>query len=85
MNNDKGEGDMSTFVLNGEWHLLGNNVLTYGTSAVLSFMSKSIADHQCLKTTKEISSALFPIKLLIPKDKRMFLVTHSVISLSLHY
>ena len=24
MNNDKGEGDTSTFVLNGEWHLLGN-------------------------------------------------------------
>jgi hypothetical protein len=23
MNNEKGEGDTSTFVLNGEWHLLG--------------------------------------------------------------
>ncbi len=23
MNNDLGEGDTSTFVLNGEWHLLG--------------------------------------------------------------
>lgn len=26
MNNDLGEGDTSTFVLNGEWHLLGNRI-----------------------------------------------------------
>ena len=25
LNNEKGEGDTSTFVLNGEWHLLGNS------------------------------------------------------------
>lgn len=26
MNNNEGEGDTSTFVLNGEWHLLGNRI-----------------------------------------------------------
>ena len=24
LNNDKGEGDTSTYIENGEWHLLGN-------------------------------------------------------------
>lgn len=34
MNNDDGKGDTSTFVLNGEWHLLGNKLLRSETKLV---------------------------------------------------